>query len=199
MKKSVIIIAVMLGTVLNVHAQLKPGDDAVGFELKNIDGKMVSLSDYSDSKGVILVFTCNPCPFAKAYEQRIIKLHKNFAPIGYPVVAINSNDESISPDDTYDAMKERAKEKNFPYVYLKDDEQVFKAYGATRTPHVFLLNNTGNGHFKVAYIGAIDNNAMNEKDVTERYVFNAIVALEKGKKPDPDQAKAIGCTIKSKS
>ncbi len=188
---------IVLGAI--VSAQLKPGDNAVDFKLQNVDGKSVSLSDYANQKGVILVFTCNPCPFAKAYEQRIIKLHSNFASAGYPVVAINPNDETVSPDDTFEKMKERAAEKNYPFPYLKDDGSVFKAYGATRTPHVFLLKNTGKGKFQVAYIGAIDNNAMDEKAVSEKYVQQAIVALEQGSNPSPDQVKAIGCTIKTKS
>jgi peroxiredoxin len=199
MKKLIMITtAILLGFSVAVSAQLKPGDDAVNFSLTNVDGKKVSLSDYSKEKGVILVFTCNPCPFAKAYEQRIIKLHKNFASAGYPVVAINPNDETLSPDDTFEEMKKRAEEKSYPFPYLKDSGEIFKAYGATRTPHVFLLQNTGEGKFKVAFIGAIDNNAMDEKSVSEKYVNQAIAALEKGTKPSPDQVKAIGCTIKTK-
>ncbi|MBN1132919.1 MAG: thioredoxin family protein [Bacteroidales bacterium] len=179
-------------------AQLKPGDRAVEFNLKNIDGKMVSLSDYSDQKGVIVVFTCNPCPFAKAYENRIIQLHNNFLEKGYPVVAINPNDEEISPEDTFEKMKERAGEKNFPFPYLKDETQaVYKAYGATRTPHIYLLQND-RGTFRVVYIGAIDDNAMDSAAVIQRYVEDAIASLEAGAKPDPEFTKAIGCTIKTK-
>jgi peroxiredoxin len=198
MKNLVTVALVLLTMSISLSAQLKPGDDAVDFSLKNVDGKMVSLSDYKDVKGVVLVFTCNPCPFAKAYEQRIIKLHKNFASGGYPVVAINPNDETLSPDDTFENMKSRAAEKEYPFPYLKGDGEVYKAYGATRTPHVFVLENTGEGKFKVVYIGAIDNNAMDEKAVSEQYVQQAIVAIENGVKPAKDQVKAIGCTIKRK-
>lgn len=199
MKKAIFIFLVLAGASFALNAQLKPGDLATDFNLKNVDGRMVSLADYSSEKGVILVFTCNPCPFAKAYEQRIIKLHTSFASGGYPVVAIDPNDETLSPDDTFEKMKERAAEKKYPFVYLKDDGSVFKSYGATRTPHVFLLKNDGKGKFTVAYIGAIDNNAMDEKSVSEKYVQQAIIALENGQKPKPEQVKAIGCTIKSKS
>ena len=182
-----------------VSAQLQPGDQAVPFTLKNVDGQMVSLSDYEDDKGVIIVFTCNPCPFAKAYEERIIQLHADYAAAGYPVVAINPNDDVVSPDDTFDKMKARSEDRDYPFPYLKDETQeVYKAYGATRTPHIFLLNND-NGTFKVAYIGAIDNNAMNEPSVTERSVEDAIKALDKGNQPDPERVKAIGCTIKTRS
>jgi len=199
MKKIIFTTGLIVLFAAMLHGQLKPGDEAVPFKLKNIDSEMVSLSDYSDEKGVILVFTCNPCPFAQAYEQRIIKLHKNYAPLGYPVVAINPNDTDKSPDDTFKKMKVRAEERNYPFPYLKDETQdIYKAYGATRTPHVFLLENH-NGTFKVAYIGAIDNNAMDERAVSERYVEQAIRALENDRDPDPSSVKAIGCTIKSRS
>jgi len=197
MKRIFIITAFLLGMMTLAYSQLSPGDKAPEFTLKNIDGSMVSLSDYAENKGVILIFTCNPCPFAKAYEKRIIQLHKSFEPMGYPVLAINPNDDKLSPDDTFDKMKERALAREYPFVYLKDDSQIFKAYGATRTPHVFLLDND-QGEFSIAFIGAIDNNAMDERSVSEKYVEDAILALEKGKKPSPDQVKAIGCTIKSK-
>ncbi len=199
MKKLTFLSAIfLLGSVM-LQAQLKPGDKAVPFELKNVDSKMVSLSDYNDQKGVILVFTCNPCPFSKAYEDRIIQMHNTYAEQGYPVVAINPNDEKLSPDDTFEKMKERASSKKFPFPYLKDETQeIYKAYGATRTPHIFLLKND-NGTFKVAYIGAIDNNAMDVGAVTENYVQKAIQAIENGGKPSPDQVKAIGCTIKTRS
>lgn len=199
MKKTILTSVLVVLAVLMVNAGLKPGDDAYGFSLKNVDGTVVSLADYNNQKGVILVFTCNPCPFAKAYEQRIIKLHKNFADQGYPVVAINPNDAVISPDDTLEKMKDRSDEQDYPYVYLKDETQeVYKAYGATKTPHIFLLQNKG-GKFKVAYVGAIDDNAMEEASAGSKYVENAIVALISGVKPEPATTKAIGCTIKSKT
>ena len=197
MKKQILVTAALVFTAMLVSAQVSPGDKAVDFTLKNVDGKMVSLSDYSDEKGVILVFTCNPCPFAKAYEQRIIGLHEFFAPKGFPVVAINPNDEKASPDDSFQKMKERAEKRDYPFPYLKDESQeVYQAYGATRTPHVFLLDND-NGTFNVAYIGAIDDNSMDEKAVTKRYMYSAIQALMEGNQPDPATTKAIGCTIKT--
>jgi peroxiredoxin len=199
MKKAILTTMLALAAVLLVNAGLKPGDDATAFTLKNVDGKSVSLSDYNDKKGVILVFTCNPCPFAKAYEQRIIKLHDTYADKGFPVVAINPNDVDLSPDDSMEKMKVRADEKNYPFVYLKDETQeVYKSYGATKTPHIYLLQNKG-GKFKVAYVGAIDNNAMEEASVSKWYVVDAIAALNSGSKPKPSTTKAVGCTIKTKS
>jgi peroxiredoxin len=199
MRKLFLTSVTLFSALLLAVAGVKPGDKAVGFSLKNVDGETVSLSDYNDEKGVILVFTCNPCPFAKAYESRIIQLHQRYADQGYPVVAINPNDDEVSPEDTWDKMKKRASEKDFPFPYLKDESQeVYQAYGATRTPHIFLLENTGNGGFEVAYIGAIDDNAMDASAVTERYLEKAIGALMAGNEPKPATTKAIGCTIKTK-
>jgi peroxiredoxin len=200
MKKAILTSVMTLLAILMLNAGVKPGDDAVNFSLKNVDGTTVSLSDYNDQKGVIVVFTCNPCPFANAYEQRIITLHNTYAPKGFPVVAINPNDVEISPDDTFAKMKERAADRDYPFPYLKDETQeVYKAYGATRTPHVFLLKNQGGGKFKVAYVGTIDDNAMDAGSVTSRYVESAIAALVSGSQPNPAVTKAIGCTIKSKT
>src|SRR5437764_553070 len=120
-------------------AGYKPGDKARDFKLKNVDGKMMSLADYKDAKGFIVTFTCNHCPFAKAYEDRIIALHTKYAAKGYPVVAINPNDKDREPDDSFDNMVIRAKDKKYPFAYLYDESQeIAKAYGATRTPHVYI-------------------------------------------------------------
>lgn len=199
MKKTILTLVLALMAIMLVDAGLKPGDNAAEFSLKNVDGTEVSLSDYQDQKGVILVFTCNPCPFSKAYEQRIITLHNTYADKGFPVVAINPNDVEISPDDSMDKMKARAEEQNYPFPYLKDaTQEVYKAYGASKTPHIFLLKNDG-GKFKVSYVGAIDDNAMDVAEVTSKYLEQAIAALLSGSIPDPASTKAIGCTIKTKS
>lgn len=199
MKKVVVLALFVLGIHLSVSGQLNPGDKAVHFSLPNVDGTTVSLSDYSDEKGVILIFTCIPCPYAKAYEQRIIDLHEKFASKGYPVLAINPNDPTISKEDTFEGMKAHASEKGYKFAYLKDEKNVFKEYGATRTPHIYLLQNKGKGKFSVAFVGAIDNNAMDADAVTKTYVEDAIKALESGATPDPALVKAVGCTIKYKS
>lgn len=174
---------------------LKVGDTAPAFELKNVDGKMVSFKDYKDAKGYIVVFTCNTCPYAQAYEDRIIALHQKFAPKGYPVIAVMANDASLSPGDSYDKMKARAKEKQLPYAYLFDEAQaVVKQYGATRTPEVYLLDKD----MKVRYTGAIDDNFQDASAATKRYVEEAISALEQGKDPNPNFTKAVGCGVKVK-
>ena len=198
MKKVTLTFVLLLSAILLVSAGVKPGDNAIKFSLKNVDGTIVNLSDYNDQKGVILVFTCNPCPFAKAYEQRIIQLHKTYVSQGFPVVAINPNDDQVSPEDSFDKMKAKASDMGYPFPYLKDvTQEIYQAYGATRTPHVFLLENSG-GKFKVAYIGAIDDNAMDATAVTQKYLEKAIAAVISGGKPNPDTTKAIGCVIKTK-
>jgi peroxiredoxin len=174
------------------------GDTAPAFKLINVDGTYVSLDDFKDQKGVILIFSCNHCPYVVAYEDRMIGLHKKYSGLGYPVVAINPNDPEVQPQDSYELMQVRAKEKGFPFPYLFDDGQkVYPQYGATRTPHVFLLHNKGE-HFEVAYIGAIDDNYQDAGQVEEKFVENAIMALMEGKKPEPAETRAIGCTIKVK-
>lgn len=176
----------------------KVGDVARDFSLKNIDGKMISLAHYSDAKGVIVVFTCNHCPFAKAYESRIIDLHKTFAAKGYPVVAINPNDPAAYPEDSFENMVKRAKEKSYPFAYVMDETQdIAKSYGATRTPHVFLLKKNAS-KFEVAYIGAIDDNSENASAVKEKYVEQVIASLVGGKTPTVTMTKAVGCGIKWK-
>ncbi len=171
------------------------GEKAADFKLKNVDGKVVSLGDMKDAKGYIVTFTCNHCPYSVLYEDRLINLHNEMAAKGYPVIAINPNDPKVQPEDSFEGMQERAEEKKFPFVYLFDDnQQVYPLFGATRTPHVFLLDKD----MVVQYIGAIDNNAKNPEAVTINYVEDAIMALEKGEKPDPNFTKAIGCSIKTK-
>jgi peroxiredoxin len=175
------------------------GDQAADFKLKNVDGKFVSLSDYPNAKGFIVIFTCNHCPFAQAYQDRIIALDKEYKTKGYPVIAINPNDPSLVPDDSYQAMQVRAREKGYTFPYLIDETQeVYKTYGASHTPHVFLLKKEANGKLVVKYIGAIDDNYQDASAVTQNYVKNAVDNLIAGKDPDPNFTKAIGCSIKSK-
>jgi len=175
-----------------------PGDKASDFKLKNVDGKYVSLGDYESAKGFVVVFTCNHCPYAQAYQDRLIDLNNKYLSKGFPLIAINPNDPAVSPGDSYAEMQKRAGEKNFPFPYLFDETQVvYKMYGAERTPHIYLLKKEANDYI-VQYIGAIDNNYKDPQQVTERYLENAIDALLAGKSPDPDQTKAIGCSIKTK-
>lgn len=176
----------------------KLGDKATDFSLRNVDGKMVSLKDYNGSKGFIVVFTCNHCPFSKAYESRILDLDKKYAELGYPVIAINSNDVNKSPDDSFELMQELAKEKNYSFPYLYDETQeIAKNYGATRTPHAYILRKESNSLI-VKYIGAIDDNADEPENAKIRYIQLAVDALISGNEVTIKETKAIGCTIKWK-
>lgn len=174
------------------------GDEAMNFRLKNVDGSYVSLSDYQNEKGAIVIFTCNHCPYAQAWEQRIIQIDKQFDPKGYPVVAIQPNDPELAPGDSFENMKKRARKKNYTFPYLMDETQeVYRTFGATATPHVYVLENEGKD-FIVRYIGTIDDNYKDADKVEKKYLAGAVNALLKGEKPEPQKTKAIGCSIKDK-
>ena len=174
----------------------KIGDIATDFSLENIDGKMVSLADYTDAKGFIVVFTCNTCPYAVAYEDRIEALNKTYADKGYPVIAIMPNNTDVKPGDNMEAMRARAKEKGFTFPYLMDKGQkIYPQYGATKTPHVYILEKTNKGNV-VKYIGAIDDNYKDAAAVTETYAEDAVDALLDGKEVKVKETRAIGCSIK---
>jgi len=174
------------------------GDKVDDFKLKNVDNTWVALSDYNDSKGAIVIFTCNHCPYAKAYEQRIMDLDEKFADKGFPVIAINPNDPAVYEEDSFENMQKRSQEKGYTFPYLFDEEQnVYPEFGATRTPHIYVLSNGKKG-WMVEYIGAIDNNYADASDADEKYVEDAVMALLNGDKPEVTETKAIGCSIKAK-
>ena len=207
MKSTFSLILVGLGLVAAMFISAKKtssepgyviGDEVQHFTLKGIDGSMISLKDFSDSKGCIIVFTCNTCPYAKMYEQRIVELHDKYSNKGYPVVAINPNCKIKKPGDSFEAMKTLAQDKKYRFAYLRDENQnVAKAFGATKTPHVYVTQNQG-GTFRVRYMGAIDNNHVDASQADLKYVENAVDALLEGKEVETTTVKAIGCTIKWK-
>ncbi|AKQ46688.1 redoxin [Rufibacter radiotolerans] len=202
MKKTNFYLAV-LGTLLVLASAFQTpengyriGDTAADFRLKNVDGQLVSLRSQKHTKGFIIAFTCNTCPYSKLYEDRLIQLHQKYAPQGYPVIAINPNDAALSPGDAFTEMQKRASEKNFPFVYLQDETQeTAKRYGATRTPHLYVLTRQGQ-ELKVAYIGAIDDNSGDPEKVEKRYTEAALDHLLAGKPVPQPTTKAIGCAIK---
>ena len=172
------------------------GDVATDFKLKNIDGKQVSLSDYSTAKGFIVVFTTNHCPYAKAYENRIVALDKKYNTKGYPVIAINPNNPDKNEQDSFENMQIRAKQKGFTFPYLLDEGQkIYPQYGATKTPHVYILEKE-NEELIVKYIGAIDDNYQDVNAVEEKFVENAVDELLAGEEVSVKTTKAIGCSIK---
>jgi len=180
----------------NVSEGYTIGDKASDFKLKNVDGKIVSMSDYADTKGFIIVFTCNTCPYSVANEDRLITLDKKYKDAGFPVIAINPNNPKVQPGDSFELMKDRAKNKGFTFPYLFDEGQkVFPKYGATKTPHVYILHKEKEGLI-VKYIGAIDDSSRSPVNVKTKYVENAIDALLEGKPVPITTSKAIGCGIK---
>jgi peroxiredoxin len=173
------------------------GDVVEDFSLKNVDGEMLSLADYQDAKGYVIVFTCNHCPYSIAYEDRLIEMDEKYKALGYPIIAINPNDPEVNEDDSYEKMIVRSKEKGFTFPYLMDEGQkVYPKYGATKTPHIYVLNKTEKGN-QVAYIGAIDD-SKDADAVTEHYLTDALDALLKGEAPNPSFTKAFGCSVKCK-
>jgi peroxiredoxin len=157
-------------------------------KLEGVDGKKHALADLKDAKAVLVVFTCNHCPVAKAYEDRLIEIERDYKDLGVTLVAINVNNMEA---DKLPAMKERAKEKGFEFQYLYDPSQeIGRAYGATVTPHAFILD----GKRKVAYMGAIDDNIDAEK-AEKHFVRDALDAVLAGKNPEPAKTKQFGCGI----
>lgn len=188
--------SMLIVTTDNQISGYQIGDTATDFKLKNITNEFVSLKNFPNTKGFIIIFTCNHCPYAKAYENRIIALDKKYAPLGYPVIAINPNNPEIQPEDSFEHMKTRAAEKGFTFPYLFDENQtIFPQYGATKTPHVFVLKKEDQQNI-VSYIGAIDNNYENADDVSEYYVEEAVNALLANKSVKQPTTVAIGCSIK---
>ena len=202
MKKIKFVIVLMVAVTLTAFSIVDSnkgyeiGAVATDFKLKNVDNTMVSLKDLGEAKGYIIIFTCNHCPYAVAYEDRIIELSKKYKSLGYPVVAINPNNPEKQKDDSFEKMQIRAREKGFDFPYLLDEGQkIYPQYGATKTPHVYVLQNTDQGNI-VRYIGAIDDNYSDASAVKEKYVEHAVDALLNNEEVKVKTTKAIGCSIK---
>ena len=201
MKKIILLIMLAFSAFLSQaqNATLKAGDTAPDFKLKNVDGKEVSFASFPKAKGYIVVFTCNKCPYAIGYEQRIIDLDNKFRPQGYPVIAINPNDPEASKADTFEKMQELAKNKKYPFPYLFDaGQKVTDQYGAKRTPHLFIVSKTAKGNV-VEYVGAIDNDPEGNNTQKTKYAEDVIASLKSNQKPAITQTKEIGCTVKRKA
>lgn len=187
------LIIFMSAATINVEPY-QIGDQIEDFSLMSIDGNLKTLADYKDVKGYVITFTCNHCPYAVMYEDRLIEIHERFGD-EYPIIAINPNDPEVQPGDSFEAMKERSAEKSFPFDYLFDaNQEIFPLFGATKTPEVFLVDS----EMVLRYKGAIDDNAQEPKLIDEAYLISAIVALNKGEEPEIKSTKAIGCSIKVK-
>jgi peroxiredoxin len=176
-------------------SNLKVGDRAIPFNLPGVDDKEHSLDDYAGEKGVAVIFSCNHCPYVRAWEDRMVQIQADYLGRGVQLVAINANDESKYPDDSFPKMKERAREKRFNFPYLRDETQsVARAYGAERTPEVFLFDKD----FILRYHGAIDDNYDDPKAVKEHYLRKALDSMLAGKSISTAETKPVGCSIKWK-
>src|SRR5215467_1693377 len=189
----------------NIHRQkevvamivpmLSLGEEAPNFDLPGVDGSAHSLESYSDSKVVVVVFTCNHCPYSRAYEDRLVSIQRDYAEIGVQFIAINSNDDTSYPEDSFENMVTRAKEKGFNFPYLRDrTQEVVSAYGAVCTPHVFAFDS---GRI-LRYRGRIDDSRDPSK-VTTSDLRNALDDMVSGttvRKPD---TRPFGCSIKWQS
>ena len=174
------------------------GDVVASFALTNVDNRAISLTDYKNQKGVILIFTSNHCPFSKAYEERIMALDRKFGPQGFPVVALLSSDATLYEEDSFERMQVRARTKNYTFPYLHDDNQtIAKTFGATRTPQVYVLKHSGD-RFTVEYIGSVDDSPQDAANARRAYVDEAVTSLLAGRPVVTPLTKAIGCAIKLK-
>ena len=201
MKKVILLLALAFSAFIAQAqtATLKAGDTAPDFKLKNVNNKEVSFASFPKAKGFIVVFTCNTCPYAVGYEQRIIDLDKKFSSQGYPVIAINPNDPEASKADAFDKMQDLTKSKKYPFPYLFDaGQKVTDAYGAKHTPHIFIVSKTSKGNI-IEYVGAIDNDPEGTKAEKIKYAEDAIAALKSNQKPAVTQTKEIGCSVKRKA
>jgi peroxiredoxin len=176
-------------------ANLDRGDQAVAFELPGVDNQPHALADYVGSAAVVVVFSCNHCPYVRAWEDRMIAIQQDYAAKGVQLVAINANDAQRYPDDSFIKMQQRAQEKAFPFPYLFDETQeIARAYGAERTPEVFLFDQDR----RLRYHGAIDDNFDNPREVQQHYLRDALDAVLSGQEPPTTQTPPVGCTVKWK-
>jgi peroxiredoxin len=174
---------------------LEIGSSAPDFHLIGIDEKKYSLESFKDKKALIIIFSCNHCPYVQAYEDRVIQIQKDYADKGVAVAAINSNEDINYPDDSFENMKKRAAEKNFNFPYLRDEDQsIARTYDATHTPEIFLFDENR----KLAFHGKIDDNWQEPDKVQNHYLRDALDELLAGKEISVPETFTIGCTIKWK-
>ena len=174
---------------------LKIGSSAPDFNLPGVDGKKYSLGSFTDKKALIVIFSCNHCPYVQAYENRIKQLQTDYAAKGVSIVAINSNEDTGYPEDSFENMKNRAAEQKFNFPYLRDEDQsVARAYDARHTPEIFLFDREK----KLAFHGKIDDNWQEPDRVQNHYLRNALDELLAGKEISVPETFTIGCTIKWK-
>jgi len=188
-----LVLAAMLFATPAAALDLGATAPKAGAKMKGVDGREVSIAEIAGKQGTLVVFTCNHCPWAKAWEQRIATLGNTYAARGVGVIAINANDPKEHADDGYDGMVERSKALGLKFPYVVDNgSTVARAFGAERTPEAFLFDAQG----KLVYHGTIDDNAEHADQVKEAYLANALAAVAAGKPVEVKETKALGCSIK---
>ena len=176
-------------------ANLKPGDHWIPFTLPGVDHRQHALTDFDDKQAIAVIFSCNHCPYVRAWEDRMVQIQADYAAKGVQLIAINANDARKYPDDSFSKMKDRAEEKGFNFPYLYDEtQQIARAYGAERTPEVFLFDKSG----VLRYHGAIDDNFEGPDAAKHHYLRAALDAVLTSREPDTAQTAPVGCTIKWK-
>lgn len=174
-------------------SNLKIGDNAIPFDLPGVDGKRHALADFADKDVLVVIFSCNHCPYVQAWEDRMIQIQADYAGRGVQFVAINANDAVKYPSDSFEAMVDRAREKGFNFPYLRDESQeIARAYGAQRTPEVFLFDQER----RLRYHGAIDDNYEDPGAVKQHYLRAALDAVLAGHSALVAETAPVGCTIK---
>ena len=174
---------------------LQIGQKAPDFDLPGVDGKSYSLADFKSAKVLVVVFSCNHCPFVVGSEDRINKFVADYSPRGVAMIAINSNETENHPTDSLEHMKQRAKEKGFKFPFVRDDTQeIARAYGALRTPHFYVFDQDR----KLRYTGRMDDNPRTPGAEKTHELRDAVDALLAGKKPAVEVTNPIGCNVKWK-
>ncbi len=195
MKKSSLMALVVTMSVATSALALSIGDKApkTDAKMKNVDGQELSIASMAGTKGTLVIFSCNHCPFVKAWESRISEIGNTYRDKGIGVIAINSNDPNAYPEDGYEQMQKRAEDRGFKFPYVVDaTSEVAKAFGASHTPEAFLFDKEG----KLVYHGAIDDNSKDANQVASPYLKDALNALLAGSQIATKETKAIGCGIK---
>lgn len=174
---------------------LSIGSKIPEFNSMGIDGKTYALESFKDNKGLLIIFSCNHCPYVQAYEGRIKSIQSDYKDKGIAVVAINSNDDVNYPDDSFENMKKRAAEQNFNFIYVRDEDQsVARNFDATHTPEIFLFDENR----KLVYSGKIDDNWQEPEKVVNHYLRNALNEMLDENEISVPETYSIGCTIKWK-
>ncbi|MEW5876814.1 MAG: thioredoxin family protein [Acidobacteriota bacterium] len=195
--KAKVLAVLLVAMALGPAWALKPGDSlpesVANVKMKGVDGKEVTLKELMGAKGLLVIFSCNHCPWVKAWQARMVALGNEYSQKGVGVVAVNSNDVTAYPDDDMEHMIAQAKEHGYRFPYVMDaTSDVARAFGATRTPEAFLFDAQG----KLVYHGAIDDNAEKPQEVKKTYLADALAAVVAGKPVPVAETKALGCSIK---